>query len=65
MISDLSKWRLEKAETTFRDGEELERLGSYHSAINRYYYATFHAVRALLATKVSRFCKTFRRNIEF
>ncbi|GAB6173682.1 HEPN domain-containing protein [Paradesulfitobacterium aromaticivorans] len=51
MIPDLSKWRLEKAEVTFRDGEELERLGSYHSAINRYYYAAFHAVRALLATK--------------
>lgn len=51
MSVDLSKWRLEKAKATFRDGEELESLGSYHSAINRYYYAAFHAVRALLATK--------------
>lgn len=51
MSSDLSKWRLENAKTTFHDGEELERIGSYRSAINRYYYAAFHAVRALLATK--------------
>ncbi|SDG20671.1 HEPN domain-containing protein [Desulfosporosinus hippei] len=51
MSKELSDWRLEKAEETFRDGEELEKLGSYHSAINRYYYAAFHAVRALLAIK--------------
>lgn len=51
MSKELSKWRIEKAEATFRDGEELERMGSYHGAINRYYYAAFHAVRALLATK--------------
>ena len=51
MSRELSKWRIEKAEATFRDGEELERMGSYHGAINRYYYAAFHAVRALLATK--------------
>lgn len=51
MSMELSEWRLEKAKTTFQDGEELERLGSYHSAINRYYYAAFYAVRALLATK--------------
>jgi uncharacterized protein (UPF0332 family) len=50
-MEDLSRWRIEKAEATFKDGEELERLGSYQSAINRYYYAAFHAVRALLATK--------------
>ena len=51
MSMDLSKWRIEKAEMTFKDGEQLEHLGSYHSAINRFYYAAFHAVRALLATK--------------
>ena len=51
MSMDLSKWRIEKAEMTFKDGEQLEQLGSYHSAINRFYYAAFHAVRALLATK--------------
>ncbi|MGD0621719.1 MAG: HEPN domain-containing protein [Dehalococcoidia bacterium] len=50
-MDDLSIWRLGKAEATFKDGEELERLGSYQSAINRYYYSAFHAVRALLATK--------------
>ncbi len=32
-MDDLSKWRFEKAEATFKDGEELERLGSYQSAI--------------------------------
>ncbi len=51
MSMDLSKWRIEKAEITFKDGERLEHFGSYHSAINRFYYAAFHAVRALLATK--------------
>ena len=51
MSKDLSKWRIQKAQITLTDGEQLEHTGSYHSAINRYYYAAFHAVRALLATK--------------
>ncbi len=51
MSKDLSRWRLEKAENTFREGEELLGLGLYSGAINRFYYAAFHAVRALLATK--------------
>lgn len=53
MIPDLSKWRLEKAATTLRDGEELEHLGSYHSAINRYYYVAYHAVRGCWLQKIS------------
>jgi len=53
MSMDLSKWRIEKAEMTFKDGEQLEQLGSYHSAINRFYYAAFHAVRALLAIELA------------
>ncbi|MBC7335465.1 MAG: HEPN domain-containing protein, partial [Clostridia bacterium] len=44
-------WRLEKAEQTFREGKQLLEAGSYNGAINRFYYAAFHAARALLATK--------------
>ncbi|MBF7084421.1 HEPN domain-containing protein [Desulfallas sp. Bu1-1] len=51
MNLSLSRWRLEKAEQTFIEGDQLFKLGSYHGAINRYYYAAFHAARALLALK--------------
>ncbi|MBC7346665.1 MAG: HEPN domain-containing protein [Clostridia bacterium] len=51
MNSELSRWRLEKAEQTFREGKQLLEAGSYNGAINRFYYAAFHAARALLATK--------------
>lgn len=51
MSLGLSKWRLEKAENTFLEGDQLLKLGSYNGAINRYYYAAFHAARALLATE--------------
>jgi len=47
----LSRWRLEKAENTFVEGDQLLKLGLYHGAINRFYYAAFHAARALLAVK--------------
>ncbi|BCV20466.1 HEPN domain-containing protein [Moorella sp. Hama-1] len=51
MSIDLCRWRLEKAERTFKEGEQLPKVGSYNGAINRFYYAAFHAVRALLALK--------------
>lgn len=51
MSSELSRWRLEKAEQTFREGKQLLEAGSCNGAINRFYYAAFHAARALLATK--------------
>lgn len=51
MIKDLVLWRLEKAEKTFQDAELLLEKGSFESAINRYYYAAFYAIRALLATR--------------
>jgi len=51
MSLGLSQWRLEKAERTFIEGDQLLKLGSYNGAINRLYYAAFHAARALLATK--------------
>jgi uncharacterized protein (UPF0332 family) len=51
MSIDLCRWRLEKAEITFKEGEQLLDAGSYNGAINRFYYAAFHTVRALLALK--------------
>ncbi|ABO49044.1 HEPN domain protein [Desulforamulus reducens MI-1] len=51
MIKDLVLWRLEKAEKTFEDAELLLERDSFASAINRYYYAAFYAIRALLATR--------------
>lgn len=51
MSMDLSRWRLEKARNTFKEGEQLLEAGSYNGAVNRFYYAAFHAVRALLALK--------------
>ncbi len=51
MSIDLSRWRLEKAENTFIEGDQLLKLELYHGAINRFYYAAFHAARALLAVK--------------
>lgn len=51
MNHELSNWRLTKAEQTFKEGEDLLLLGHYSGAINRFYYAAFHAMRAILATK--------------
>lgn len=51
MIKDLVLWRMEKAEKTFQDAELLLEKGSFASAINRFYYAAFYAIRALLATR--------------
>lgn len=51
MRNDLSQWRLEKAEKTFTEGNQLLGCNSFSGAVNRFYYAAFHAVRALLATK--------------
>ncbi|MEK9150180.1 MAG: HEPN domain-containing protein [Candidatus Desantisbacteria bacterium] len=50
-IIDLARYRMAKAEDCFKDGELLLVQGSIHGAINRFYYAAFHAARALLATK--------------
>lgn len=51
MSMELSRWRLEKAHSTFLEGEKLFETDLYSGAINRFYYAAFHAARALLATK--------------
>ncbi|WP_227762446.1 HEPN domain-containing protein [Zhaonella formicivorans] len=47
----LSKWRLEKAQNTYKEGQHLLEIGLYNGAVNRFYYAAFHGIRALLATK--------------
>ncbi|MBE0467019.1 MAG: HEPN domain-containing protein [Candidatus Desulforudis sp.] len=72
MVEDLILHRLRKAEGAFTDAEMLFERGRYGSAVNRYYYAVFHAIRALLATKdldspkhsgvISLFNKEFVKN---
>jgi uncharacterized protein (UPF0332 family) len=51
MNEDLIKWRIDKAEQTFKEGEDLLLLRHYAGAINRFYYSVFHAMRAVLATE--------------
>jgi len=51
MSMELSRWRLEKVHSTFLEGEKLLEIAFYSGAINRFYYAAFHAARALLATR--------------
>lgn len=51
MSIDLARWRLEKARKTFSEGQELLDANMYNGAVNRFYYAAFHAARALLAIK--------------
>lgn len=50
-LVDLAKYRLEQAQQSLKDGELLLASQSYKSAMNRVYYATFYAARALLAVK--------------
>lgn len=50
-ICELSKYRLSKAKDTFGEGLALFERDSFAGAVNRFYYAAFYAVRALLATK--------------
>lgn len=47
----LARYRFERAHETFRDGVALLEQRSWHSALNRFYYAAFYAARALLALK--------------
>lgn len=51
MNVNLVKWRLDKAEKTFKEGEDLLMLCHYSGAINRFYYSVFHSMRAVLATE--------------
>jgi uncharacterized protein (UPF0332 family) len=47
----LAKHRMERAEAACKDGDLLAEQSSFRGAVNRYYYAAFHAARALLATR--------------
>ena len=51
MSIDLIKWRIEKAKITLEEGKSALQNSFNEGAVNRFYYAAFHAVRALLATK--------------
>ncbi len=45
---ELSRYRLEKANSLLKDAETLFNTGSYESSVNRSYYAILTASRALL-----------------
>ncbi len=47
----LARHRLARARESFADGLLLFERGSRTGAVNRFYYAAFHAARALLVTK--------------
>lgn len=47
----LARHRLERATATLEDAHLLFGSGAWDGAVNRYYYAAFHAARALLATR--------------
>jgi uncharacterized protein (UPF0332 family) len=48
---DLARHRIERADAACREGDILADQQAGRGAVNRYYYAAFHAARALLATK--------------
>lgn len=48
-ITDLSKYRMEKAVDDLETAEIMFKNNKYSQSINRSYYAMFHAVRSLLA----------------
>ena len=45
---DYIRYRLERADQTFKDAILLLESGSIFSALNRFYYAAFYAILALL-----------------
>jgi len=47
----LARHRIERARAALAEGDLLFAQTSWSGAINRYYYAAFHAARALLATR--------------
>lgn len=47
----LSQHRIERAVAACREGDLLAERHAHGGAVNRYYYAAFHAARALLATR--------------
>ena len=47
--ADLSKYRIQEAEDTLKVANNCLRDGFYKDAINRSYYSTFYAIKAVLA----------------
>ena len=47
----IARHRIERANAACREGDLLAEQHSYVGAANRYYYAAFHAARAMLATR--------------
>ncbi len=47
----LARHRLARARETFEEGDHLLAKGALMGAVNRFYYAAFHAARSLLATR--------------
>ena len=45
----LSSLRLDKARDCLETAKELVKIQKYYTAVNRCYYAVFHAMRAVLA----------------
>lgn len=50
-IIEITQYRMKRSHSTFQEGITLLESASYNGALNRFYYAAFYAVRALLATK--------------
>lgn len=48
---EMARWRMENARRTLHAARVLMDADSFRDAINRAYYATFYAARALLATR--------------
>ena len=48
-LSDLSRYRLERAKEDLRTAQDNFENGSYRASVNRSYYAIFHALRAVTA----------------
>jgi uncharacterized protein (UPF0332 family) len=46
----LARHRLQRARESLREADVLRAAAAPNGAVNRYYYAAFHAARALLAT---------------
>ena len=49
-VVTLARHPLQRARETLHEGDILREANAEDGAVNRYYYAAFHAARALLAT---------------
>ncbi len=56
-IIDLSKYRLEQAESCIKSAQALVGIDDYKGGANRAYYAIFHCIRSILALDEKDFAK--------